>query len=139
VTNFEWVQKHYGMSRYRWSELRRLERALHKWSEDECNGRIQWHEQDGEEVPFIYSLSEYGDYTVPRNPAFNQEEWCLKEAKRHAAACGLEVYYQGDPRGCQLYLYSQSDLNERLERDEVLRRPGMGIGACYNSVGTAVC
>ena len=115
MTNFEWVQKHYGMTRYRWAELRRLERALHKWSEDECNGRIQWHEQDGE------------------------EEWCLKEAKRHAAACGLKVYYQGDPRGCQLYLYNQTDLNDRLERDEVLRRPGMGIGACYNSVGTAVC
>ena len=139
VTNFEWVQKHYGMSRYRWSELRRLERVLHKWAEDECNGRIQWHEEDGKEVPYLYGLSEYGEYTRCKQQWHNVEADCLAEARRHAAACGLEVYHQGDPRGCALYLYSQADLDERLERNETLRQPGMGIGACYNSVGTAIC
>ena len=137
MTNFEWLAKHYGLTRYAWSILRNCERGLHRWSEQECNGEIQWDEDSN--TPYRYRQSIYGDFTESPQPCFNREAHLLDEARKQAKRFGLEIYHQGDPRGCALWLYSQSALEERCERSEQLRKPGMGISACYNSVGTAVC
>jgi predicted ester cyclase len=137
VTNFQWLAKHHGLTGYAWQILRNCERGLHRWAEMEAEGEIQWN--DDETQPLRYQRSIYGDFTESPRPTFNREASLLAEARRQAARFGLEVYHQGDCRGCSLYLYSQAELDERLERSETLRKPGMGISACYNSVGTAVC
>ena len=136
MTNFQWLAKHHGLTKYAWSVLRHCERGLHHWSEQECEGEIQRDDETG--VPYRYGRSCYGDFTESPKACFDREAYLLDEARKQAKRFGLEVYHQSDPRGCQLYLYTEAELNERLERSEILRRPGMGISACYNSVGTAV-
>ena len=111
--------------------------ALHSWAEKECNGEIQREDESGR--PRRYSLSQYGAFTERGGFIVDSEAHYLKEAKRHAKAAGLKVYRQGDPRGCSLYVYKQSDLDEAMARNEIYSRPGMGIGALYSSIGTAVC
>ena len=136
MTNFQWLAKHYGRTQETWDVLRQCERGLHVWSEQECNGEIQRDENDR---PLLYKRSRFGDFTESPRPTVDLEAHFLDKARSEAEQFGLKVYHQGDPRGCQLYLYSQAELDERLERSEILRKPGMGISACYNSVGTAVC
>lgn len=137
MTNFQWLVKHHGMTRYAWSVLRHCERGLHHWDMQECDGEIQWDEETN--TPYRYGKSCYGDFVENPKPCFNRKAYLLDEARKQAERFGLKVYYQGDCRGCSLYLYTQAELDERLERSEILRRPGMGISACYSTVATAVC
>lgn len=137
MTNKEFALNKLGLSAYRWNQLRRAEMALHSWAEKECNGQIQFDEEKGKHI--LYLNDEYGDFTIPTCYINDSEAHYLKEAKRHAKAAGLRVYHQGDPRGCQIYLYKQSDLDEAMATREIYRRPGMGISALYSNIGTAVC
>jgi len=137
MTNKEFAIKKLGLSAYRWNQLRRAEMALHAWAEKECNGEIQREDESGR--PRRYGLSQYGDFTERGEFIPDSEAHYLKEAKRHAKAAGLMIYHQGDCRGCSLYLYKQSDLDDAMARKELYRRPGMGIEALYNTIGTAVC
>ena len=137
MTNFQWLAKHHGLTQYAWKQLRYCERGLQHWSEQECEGEIQRDDETG--VPYEYRRSRFGDFTESPKPCFDREAYYLDLARQQAKRFGLEVYHQSDPRGCQLWLYTEAELNERLERSEILRKPGMGISACYNSVGTAVC
>jgi hypothetical protein len=137
MTNKEFAINKLGLSAYRWLELRRAERGLHKWAEQECNGEIQREDESG--LPKRYSKSIFGDFTKCLGFIRDSEAYYLAEAKRHAKAAGLRVYHQEDPRGCQIYLYKQSDLDEAMATREIYRRPGMGISALYSSIGTAVC
>ena len=137
MTNKEFAIQKLGLSAYRWNQLRRAEMALHSWAEKECNGEIQREDESGR--PRLYYRSRYGVFTERGGFIVDSEAHYLKEAKRHAKAAGLKIYHQGDCRGCSLYLYKQSDLDQALARDEIYRRKGMGISALYNSIGTAVC
>ena len=127
VNNKQWLQRHFSLTDYGWKVLRQCEKALHKWAEDECNGRIQWDEEIGE--PVLYRKDKWGDYTCKGQPTFNREEHCLDVARKQAQRFGLEVYHQPDPRGCALYVYSKSDLAQSK----------FPIDQCYSSVATPVC
>lgn len=137
MNNFEWLERHHGLTRYAWQELRRLERGLHRWDEMQCNGEIQYDDTDGK--AYRYTRSRYGDFT--ENPQLVRDEAAalLSRAQHQAERFGLKVYHQEDPTGCSLYVYTQQALDERLERCELLRKPGMGLSACYSSIGTAIC
>ena len=137
MTNKEFAINKLGLTAYRWNQLRRAEIALHAWAEKECNGQIQFDEEKGKHV--LYCVNEYGDFTIPACWINDSKAHYLKEATRHAKAAGLRVYHQGDCRGCSLYLYKQLDLDEAIARNKIYRKPGMGIGALYSSIGTAVC
>ena len=137
MTNKEFAINKLSLTAYRWNQLRRAEMALHTWAEKECNGEIQREDESGK--PRIYRLSQYGDFTERGGFIAVSEAYHLKEAQRHAKAAGLRIYRQGDPRGCQIYLYKQSELEEAMASNEIYRKPGMGIGALYGSIGTAVC
>lgn len=105
-----------------------IERKLHKWAEDECNGRIQWEEDPctGEDAPRLYGQDRWGAYTVPYSGFIpNREARYIKEAQQIAAQCGGLIYHQTDPRGCALYFYRESDLQGSK----------FPIDQCYNSVG----
>jgi hypothetical protein len=133
MTNQQYLQKHYSLSNYSWRVLRDCEKALHKWAEDECNGRIQWDDETGE--PHLYRKDKFGDYTGKGQPTFNKEDHYLDLARKQAARYGLQIFHQTDPRGCALYVYTKED----LERSRFGSNPKFGISAVYNTVATAIC
>lgn len=100
--------------------LVRASATLHTWAEHECNGVIQ--RDDETDKPSWYSpvtgrcLGRTSD----------RETGAVKRAQAIAARYGLTAYYQGDPRGCALYLVRPDDVP-----------PGADIGSYY-SRGIAV-
>lgn len=128
MNNKSFLAQNYGLTRYSWSVLRTCEKELHKWAEDQCNGRIQWDDETGE--PHLYRKDKWGTYTVKQGyPTFNREDYYLDLARKQAARYGLAIYHQTDPRGCALYVYSKDDL----------ARSKFPIEQNYNSVATAIC
>jgi len=89
------------------ARLCRIQEHLRQWAEDECNGRIQW---DDDETPWHYRPDRWGSYTVRTGRAPDLETRYLAEAKDIARQIGGQVYHQTDPRGCALYFYRDSDL-----------------------------
>lgn len=106
-----------------WAALRKCERALHKWAEDECEGRIQY---DGDGSARRYFNDRYGSHTIPGPVVPDKSESAMMAARKIAAKHGLSVYNQTDPRGCALYVYSAADLK------------GRNIDECYSTVARAV-
>ena len=127
MTNKQFLLKNHGVSDYGWRVLRECERTLHKWAEDECNGRIQWDDETGE--PHLYRKDQWGGYTGKGQPIFNKEDAALDRARKMAAHYGLKIYHQGDPRGCALYVYSE----------EEMRGSRYPIEQVYNTRATAIC
>lgn len=105
-----------------------LEKHLHKWAEEECNGSIQW-DDDVHTIPRRYYADRWRCYTVKGPIIPNQESKWLEEAKTLAAECGGKIYHQTDPRGCALYFYRDSDLKER----------SYPIDQIYSTVALACC
>lgn len=119
------LAQRYGLTRYSWRVLRYCEKVLHKWSEDECNGRIQWCDKTGQ--PLLYRRDQWGCYTGKGTLTFNKEDHYLDIARKQASRYGLSIYHQSDPRGCALYLYDPADLN------------GSDIRSIYPTHAVAVC
>lgn len=105
-----------------------IQRRLKKWAEDECNGVIQWDDAECT-IPRRYYPDRWGTPTLKGGIIPNQEAKLLKEAQRIAEECGGHIYHQGDPRGCVLYFYRDSDLEGRK----------FPIDQIYSSVGLACC
>ncbi len=105
-----------------------LQKKLHRWAEEECNGSIQW-DDDACTVPRRYHLDRWGSYTIKGERIPNKEAQWLMQAEQLAAQCGGRVYHQGDPRGCALYFYRDSDLEGRA----------FPIDSIYSSVALPCC
>ena len=125
MSNRTRIRSRYGVTDYAWRKLRDCEKILHKWSEDECNGRIQWDDETGE--PHLYRRDRWGDYTAKGRPTFNFEDYALDRARKTAQRFGLKIYHQSDPRGCALYVYRPEDLN------------GSSIESVYSTQALAIC
>jgi hypothetical protein len=108
-----------------WARLKRLEKIIHKWNEDECNGAIQWH-GDNEETPKRYFQDRHGCFTIPGPTIQNKERQSIESARKIASKHGLSIYHQTDPRGIALYVYNAADSKGRI--DEL-----------YSSIGKPVC
>lgn len=125
--------------------LRRAQLTLHHWSEAEANGEIQREGDDGTGKPRRY----YGRDMDKSYPTADREAGALRRIaevmetrnsrawvmsgetgeyhpKRGNTATDLVSYYQGDCRGCALYLVPKAELH------------GQDIAAVYNR-GFAVC
>ena len=137
MTNFEFLERHNGLTQYAWRQLRSICRELNAWDVMRCNGEIQYDDDSGK--VYRYASSRYGDFTERPVVVPDRAAQLLERASTQAARFGLKVYHQEDPRGCSLYVYTQQALNDALERREKLRQPGMRISACYNSIGTPIC
>ena len=125
MSNRTRIRSRYGVTDYAWRKLRDCEKILHKWCEDECNGRIQWDDETGE--PHLYYKDKWGSYTGRGRPTFNFEDYALDRARKTAQRFGLKIYYQSDPRGCALYVYRPEDLN------------GSPIESVYPTQALAIC
>lgn len=92
--------------------LCRIQSHLHEWAEEECNGTIQWEDPECT-IARRYYPDRYGTPTHKGPIIPNREAEYIREAERLAAECGGRIYHQGDPRGCSLYFYRDSDLEGR--------------------------
>ena len=108
------------------AKLCSLERKLQKWGEEECNGTIQWDDND---QPRRHAIQWDGSPSRQGRLVPNSEAKWLAEAEALAKQLGGHIYHQGDPRGCALYFYRDSDLEGR-------RFP---IDQIYSSAALACC
>ena len=106
--------------------VRRISMTLHRWSEHECNGNIQRDEVTGK--PLWFSNCQIEQAKTPKGfPIRDRETGAIKRMDKIISSHpGLAWYYQTDPRGAQVYVYSV----DRLE--------GRSIDSVYNSIGVAV-
>ena len=119
---------------YRQSDsLRRIEQTLHTWCEHECNGTIERDDETGKtywarEGRRLSWTSDRERGALKRAQAILDKRNRTPRPDLYAGSMEpLKLYYQGDPRGCSLYLYRDCDLD------------GMSIDCCYDSRGTHCC
>ena len=97
----------YGISRQDYKALALEEHRLQRWSEQECNGEIQRDDETG--IPFRcigFGYTATGNaYVIP-----DREKGCIRRCEEIAASYGLKFFHQTDPRGCQVHVYRESDL-----------------------------
>ena len=108
------------------AKLCSLERKLQKWGEEECNGTIQWDDND---QPRRHAIQWDGSPSRQGRLIPNSEAKWLAEAEALAKQLGGHIYHQGDPRGCALYFYRDSDLEGRR----------FHIDQIYSSAALACC
>ena len=124
MTNQDWLQKHYGVTRHTWYELRRYCRQLHSLDEQHCNGEIQFDED--RQTWYRYNSDSYGTPTIKGNELRTQPEDILRAAEALIKRHGLKAFHQGDPRGCSLYVYKPEDVHG-------------DISCRYSTEATAIC
>ena len=98
----------YGISQQDYKALALEEHRLQRWSERECNGEIQWDDETGKPYT-VYMIGRGQD--LARFPVPDLEKGSIKRCEEIAASYGLKFYHQSDPRGCQVHVYRESDLN----------------------------
>ena len=103
--------------------LLRAEKTLHRWAEHECNGTIQRDGDNGDGRPYWYNTNT----GAKLGPTADREAGALKRATAIARAHGCDIYHQGDPRGCALYIIRPGDIQD-----------GHNVGSCYTN-GLAIC
>lgn len=120
-----------GFSYEESQQLRRIETTLHRWAEAECNGEIQRDEKTGKPYAVRGITSPYsGKYTETRWQVADREAGALKRLKAILAdKPELGAFRQGDPRGCQLYVFKRADFSEEE----------LAAMDCHYSRGIAVC
>ena len=97
----------YGISKASYWQFALEEHRLQRWSEQECNGEIQ--RDDETDKP--YRWFGFGGTAAARYAIADREKGCIRRCKEIAASYGLKFFHQSDPRGCQVHVYRESDLN----------------------------
>lgn len=97
----------YGISQQDYKALALEEHRLKRWSEQECNGEIQRDDETGKPCRWL----SYGGSAQARYAIADKEAGSLKRCEEIAASYGLKFFHQSDPRGCQVHVYRESDLN----------------------------
>ena len=96
--------------------LRRCSLTLHRWAERECGDGSDWAIERDEATNKPFNV--YHGEGKPRRYAIpDRETGALKRAKAIAAAHGLTVYHQNDPRGAALYVIRPGDVPEGADVD----------------------
>ena len=89
--------------------LRRAERTLHGWAEQECgdhNDDASWAiERDEQEVPWRRVHPHKGPMHEHRIP--DRERGAMRRVSALCARLGIYHYHQTDPRGCALYISAE--------------------------------
>jgi hypothetical protein len=119
--------RRFGLDQNTFVTLCDTEHILHRWAEDECNGTIERDKPTNRWVlgrPRRFAETSRGERLdlgfVPDRAA-----GAMRRAVR--VLCNhrlLSIYWQTDPRGCQVYIYSPADVPM-----------GTDISSCYTSIG----
>jgi hypothetical protein len=115
-----------GVSYHDQEALRRIEMALSRWGERECNGEVERDETTGK---VFATYNREGPGPIKRYPTADKEAGALRRlAKIMASYPSLLAYHQGDPRGCSLYIVKADDVKPGESLDCVYTR---GVAVCY--------
>ena len=111
----------YGISNDDFYKLCLIEHTLNNWHCEECDGTIQRDEETGK--PFRYIRCEYTGNIQSIEAIKDLENGAKKRARRICQKYSrIYTYWQGDPRGCSLYIYGPNDI-----------LGGENIGSLYSS------
>ena len=110
-------------TRAEWTTLKRCQRILRQWSEDECNGFIK---QDDKGKFRRYHKDERGIPCLGGSLIADRRESAVERAREIAGKHGFSVYHQPDCRGCALHVYKAGGLR------------GRKIDQCYSTYGYPV-
>ena len=92
----------YGISNEDFYKLCLIENTLNNWHCEECNGTIQRDEETGKPMR--------GTGTDWQYQIKDLENGAIKRARRICQKySGIWTYWQGDSRGCSLYIYGPDD------------------------------
>nr|BAR36818.1 hypothetical protein [uncultured Mediterranean phage uvMED] len=122
------AQQRLGLSREAWVTLCDAEHILHVWAEHECNGIIQRDEPTDKWPlgrPRRFALLDQPCGPVDCGYVPDSAAGAMRRAKQALAGSGLMIYWQTDPRGCQVYVYKP---------EECLARGG-DISGLYYTIG----
>lgn len=120
-----------GLTCADYKALARLNRLIQNWVEEECNGTIQWAEDENFKPTYPYR---YNPDTGKRDlkPIQDRYSKYLKECQlildkynSNKLEPTLKLYIQGDPRGVHVWIYKAED------------DPNNRVDCIYNSIGTA--
>ena len=119
-----------GLSSSDYKRLARLNKLIKYWVEEECNGTIQWAEDEDNNptYPYYYNpdTGERSKSIQDRYSKYLKEcESILDKYNPNKLEATLKLYIQGDPRGCHVWIYKASD------------DPEGRVDCIYNSIGTA--
>lgn len=106
-------------------QLLRASKTLSTWSEHECNGVIQREGENADGKPFWYN-ADTGKRICSTS---DRETGALKRIKSICDKHNLAFYYQGDPRGCSLYIIRPGDVPEGENVDAFYSR---GLAMCID-------
>lgn len=124
------AQQRHGITHEAFITLCDAEHTLSVWAERECNGEIERDEPSDRWPlgrPRRYYIMADGD-RIEGNYVPDLAAAAMRRAKAAIAPFpGVMIYWQTDPRGCQVYIYNQADCLER----------GVDISSSYSSIGTA--
>ncbi len=119
-----------GFSLEEAEQIRRISCTLSRWCEMECNEDVRRHEEGPRKgkVFIVRHIQGWdGKYRETRCPIQDRETGAIKRMNKIIAAHpGLAWYYQGDPRGAAVHVYSV----DKLE--------GRDIDSVYSLIGIAV-
>lgn len=91
--------------------LRRCERTLQRWAEEECgnsNDFCSWCICRDEVTGKPYrEVHPHNGSASRRTKVADREAGALKRVREVCARLGVHFFHQGDPRGCALYVASE--------------------------------
>jgi len=131
IRRCDFAQRDLGLTCTDYKRLARLNKLIKYWVEHECNGTIQWAEDEDFNPTYPYR---YDQDTGERGlkPIQDRYSKYLKECESilekynpNKLEDSLKLYIQGDPRGCHVWIYKASD------------DPEGRVDCIYNSIGTA--
>jgi len=106
----------HGLTLDECNALRRCSLTLHRWAERECGDGSDWAIERDEATNKPFNVY-HGEGKPHRYAIPDRETGALKRAKAIAAAHGLTVYHQTDPRGAALYVIRPGDVPEGADVD----------------------
>lgn len=117
-----------GFDRDEAEALIKAERTISRWNERECNGEVEIDENNEQAIRVWYD-----------NGGTGKRHWCQipnlydgarkrveKIISKHP---GCKAYFQGDPRGCSLYVIRPGDVRDGDDVNSVYTR---GIALCLD-------
>ena len=124
------ANKDLGLSSSDYKRLARLNKLIKYWVEEECNGTIQWAEDEhfSPTYPYRYDPNtgkKTGSIRDRYSKYLKECESILDKYNPNKLEATLKLYIQGDPRGCHVWIYKASD------------DPKGRVDCIYNSIGTA--
>jgi len=120
------AKENLGISSTDYKRLARLNKLIKSWIEEECNGTIQWAEDEDFNPTYPYYFNPLtGRRSDPIDDRYSKYLRECESILEKYKSNDLKLYLQGDPRGCQVWIYRAAD------------DPTNRISSNYNAIGIA--